>query len=164
MTVKEPSGRAMAAALPQTGMDSFRRPFAAVGWPTASKTCQASVLRAGDPDAALFLAVVARVVKVRADVAALARTVLAFNTAAQAEDGGDGTSTSARVGGALLTFAPRPLYAVHAPDVTLPWGYTPLEDQQLGGLLMWVPGGLLFVLVLALGLALALRPGARAAS
>jgi putative membrane protein len=64
--------------------------------------------------------------------------------------------------GALLTFAPRPLYAVHAPDVTLPWGYTPLEDQQLGGLLMWVPGGLLFVLVLALGLALALRPGARA--
>ncbi|MDO9503067.1 cytochrome c oxidase assembly protein [Falsiroseomonas sp.] len=66
--------------------------------------------------------------------------------------------------GALLTFAPRPLYAVHAPDVTLPWGYTPLEDQQLGGLLMWVPGGLLFVLVLALGLALALRPGTRAAS
>ncbi|MBU8545682.1 MULTISPECIES: cytochrome c oxidase assembly protein [Roseomonadaceae] len=59
--------------------------------------------------------------------------------------------------GALLTFAPRPLYAVHAPDVTLPWGFTPLADQQLGGLLMWVPGGLLFVLVLALGLARALR-------
>ncbi len=66
--------------------------------------------------------------------------------------------------GALLTFAPRPIYSPHAPDVTLPWGFTPLEDQQLGGLLMWVPGGLLFVLVLAAGLALALRPGARAAS
>jgi putative membrane protein len=65
--------------------------------------------------------------------------------------------------GALLTFAPRPLYAVHAPDVTLPWGFTPLEDQQLGGLLMWVPGGLLFVLVLGAGLALALRPQLRAA-
>ncbi|MGX9965538.1 cytochrome c oxidase assembly protein [Roseomonas sp. F4] len=62
--------------------------------------------------------------------------------------------------GALLTFAPRPLYAVHAPDVTLPWGFTPLADQQLGGLLMWVPGGLIFVLVLGLGLARALRPGA----
>jgi putative membrane protein len=65
--------------------------------------------------------------------------------------------------GALLTFAPRPLYAVHAPDVTLPWGFAPLEDQQLGGLLMWVPGGLLFVLVLGAGLAMALRPQLRAA-
>jgi putative membrane protein len=63
--------------------------------------------------------------------------------------------------GALLTFAPRPLYAAHAPDVTLPWGFTPLEDQQLGGLLMWVPGGLLFVLVLGAGLAMALRPASR---
>ncbi|WP_439599139.1 cytochrome c oxidase assembly protein [Falsiroseomonas sp.] len=64
--------------------------------------------------------------------------------------------------GALLTFAPRALYAVHAPDVTLPWGFTPLEDQQLGGLLMWVPGGLLFVGVLAAGLALAMRQAAPA--
>lgn len=60
--------------------------------------------------------------------------------------------------GALLTFAPRPLYAVHAPQFTLPWGLTPLEDQQLGGLLMWVPGGVLFVVVLAAGAALGLRP------
>ncbi|MBU8540959.1 cytochrome c oxidase assembly protein [Roseomonas tokyonensis] len=66
--------------------------------------------------------------------------------------------------GALLTFAPRALYAVHAPDVTLPWGFTPLEDQQLGGLLMWVPGGLLFVAVLAAGLALAMRQGAAGAT
>lgn len=38
--------------------------------------------------------------------------------------------------GALLTFAPHPLYALSstAPD--------PLADQQLAGLLMWVPGGL----------------------
>ena len=27
------------------------------------------------------------------------------------------------------------------------WGITPLADQQLGGLIMWVPGGLFFMLV-----------------
>lgn len=41
--------------------------------------------------------------------------------------------------GALLTFAPAPWYARYAD--TLAYGLTPLEDQQLGGLLMWVPGG-----------------------
>ncbi len=60
--------------------------------------------------------------------------------------------------GALLTLAPRPLFlAVHGPAVTAPWGLTPLEDQQLGGLLMWVPGGLAFAAVCVLGLGLALR-------
>jgi putative membrane protein len=59
--------------------------------------------------------------------------------------------------GALLTFAPRPIYLPHAPDVTLPWGLTPLEDQQLGGLLMWVPGGLLLVATLLVILASVLR-------
>ncbi|WP_447731194.1 cytochrome c oxidase assembly protein [Pseudoxanthomonas suwonensis] len=40
--------------------------------------------------------------------------------------------------GALLTFAPRPLYPLYAfrsPEV----GLEPLADQQLAGLLMWVP-------------------------
>lgn len=46
--------------------------------------------------------------------------------------------------GALLTFAPEPLYAIHAV-APLAWGFTPLADQQLGGLLMWVPAGLPFV-------------------
>lgn len=40
--------------------------------------------------------------------------------------------------GALLTLAPRPLYAVHGPGALL-WGLDPLQDQQLAGLLMWVP-------------------------
>ena len=40
--------------------------------------------------------------------------------------------------GALIVFAPRPLYAVHF-DSTWPWGLSPLTDQQLAGLLMWVP-------------------------
>ncbi|MBR0665511.1 cytochrome c oxidase assembly protein [Roseomonas hellenica] len=60
--------------------------------------------------------------------------------------------------GALLTLAPRPLFlAVHAPGVTAPWGLSPLEDQQLGGLLMWVPGGLVFAALCVAGLGIALR-------
>lgn len=41
--------------------------------------------------------------------------------------------------GALIVFAAGPLYPPHflAP---LEWGLSPLEDQQLGGLLMWAPG------------------------
>jgi putative membrane protein len=40
--------------------------------------------------------------------------------------------------GALIVFAPRPLYALHVAS-TAAWGLTPLADQQLAGLLMWVP-------------------------
>lgn len=40
---------------------------------------------------------------------------------------------------ALLTFAGVPIYAWHL-ITTQPWGLTPLEDQQLAGLIMWVPG------------------------
>jgi len=43
--------------------------------------------------------------------------------------------------GALLTFAPRPWYATG-----LPAGEA-LADQQLGGLLMWIPGGVPYLLV-----------------
>lgn len=60
--------------------------------------------------------------------------------------------------GALLTFAPRALYAEHVEGVTLAWGLSVLEDQQLGGLLMWVPGGLLLGAVLAAGMARLLKP------
>jgi putative membrane protein len=40
--------------------------------------------------------------------------------------------------GALLTFARSPLYTIHL-TTTLPFGLTPLQDQQLAGLIMWVP-------------------------
>jgi putative membrane protein len=40
--------------------------------------------------------------------------------------------------GALIVFAPRPLYLVHLAS-TASWGMAPLTDQQLAGLLMWVP-------------------------
>lgn len=47
--------------------------------------------------------------------------------------------------GALLTFAPRELYAPHLLT-TSAWGLTPLEDQQLGGLIMWIPAGVVFLI------------------
>ncbi|MDP3195164.1 cytochrome c oxidase assembly protein [Tabrizicola sp.] len=43
--------------------------------------------------------------------------------------------------GAILTLAPNGLYAAHA-SAPLMWGMTPLADQQLGGLVMWMPAGL----------------------
>lgn len=47
--------------------------------------------------------------------------------------------------GALITFARQPLYVSLQQGLT-PWlGLTPLEDQQLGGLIMWVPGALVYV-------------------
>ena len=46
--------------------------------------------------------------------------------------------------GALLTFGPRPWYPAYA-STTAAFGLDPLEDQQLGGLVMWVPGGLAYV-------------------
>jgi len=52
--------------------------------------------------------------------------------------------------GALLTFAPRLWYPIYAERAAA-WGLRPLEDQQLAGLIMWVPSGALFV---ALGLGL----------
>ena len=47
--------------------------------------------------------------------------------------------------GALLTFGGALWYPAYAAT-TLPWGLTPLEDQQLGGLIMWIPGSLAYII------------------
>jgi cytochrome c oxidase assembly factor CtaG len=44
--------------------------------------------------------------------------------------------------GALMTFAASPWYEGYAALGMTPAGLTPAEDQQLAGLLMWIPGGL----------------------
>jgi putative membrane protein len=47
--------------------------------------------------------------------------------------------------GALLTLTKTlwyPTYAARAPA----WGFAPLEDQQLGGLIMWIPAGLVYLI------------------
>jgi putative membrane protein len=48
--------------------------------------------------------------------------------------------------GALLTFAPEPLYATHI-TAPLAWGFTQLQDQQLGGLIMWIPAGIPYLVI-----------------
>jgi putative membrane protein len=52
-----------------------------------------------------------------------------------------GFSTFVQMGllGALLTFSPAILYEAHV-TTSLAWGHAPLADQQLGGLIMWIPG------------------------
>ncbi|CAN5587105.1 cytochrome c oxidase assembly protein [soil metagenome] len=51
--------------------------------------------------------------------------------------------------GAVLTFAARPLYPLHAVGARW-WGLTALGDQQLAGAMMWVPGGMVYLLTIAL--------------
>lgn len=46
--------------------------------------------------------------------------------------------------GALLSLAPTPWYPAYVP-LTSALGFDPAEDQQLGGLVMWVPAGLAYV-------------------
>ena len=64
--------------------------------------------------------------------------------------------------GALLTFAGTVWYPVYN-GTTASWGLTPLEDQQLGGLIMWVPAGLVYIVAaLALFAAFLRESGSRA--
>lgn len=46
--------------------------------------------------------------------------------------------------GALLTFSTNVWYTAHEPHVA-GWGMTALEDQQLAGLIMWVPAGAIYL-------------------
>jgi hypothetical protein len=46
--------------------------------------------------------------------------------------------------GGLLTFAAVPWYSAYQGNTAL-WGITPAEDQQLAGLIMWVPTGALYL-------------------
>jgi cytochrome c oxidase assembly factor CtaG len=43
--------------------------------------------------------------------------------------------------GALMTLAPKVLYQAQTATA---WGLTPLQDQQLAGLIMWVPAGTVY--------------------
>jgi putative membrane protein len=54
------------------------------------------------------------------------------------------TALHTSVLGALLTFAPRAWYRSYVATAPL-WHLTALEDQQLGGLIMWIPGGTLLL-------------------
>ena len=45
--------------------------------------------------------------------------------------------------GALMALAPRVLYIAQT-QTAFAWGLTPLEDQQLAGMIMWVPAGTIY--------------------
>ncbi len=47
--------------------------------------------------------------------------------------------------GALLTFAGRALYAPHLLT-TQSFGLSPIEDQQIAGIVMWAPASLVYLL------------------
>ena len=52
--------------------------------------------------------------------------------------------------GALLAFSPAPWYAAHLTSAPR-WGLSALDDQRVAGLIMWIPGGAIY---LAAGLGL----------
>lgn len=60
------------------------------------------------------------------------------------------TAVHTSILGVLLTFSPRLWYPAYATR-TAAWGLSPLEDQQIGGLVMWVPAGIVYAIT---GLAL----------
>lgn len=66
--------------------------------------------------------------------------------------------------GALFVFSNAVWYPANS-RAAAEWGWTALEDQQIGGLIMWIPGGFVYLAV-ALALlarALAARPAGRTA-
>ncbi len=50
--------------------------------------------------------------------------------------------------GALIVFAATPLYPTYAAAPRV-FGLDPMADQQLAGLVMWVPGGMIYLLALS---------------
>jgi putative membrane protein len=65
--------------------------------------------------------------------------------------------------GALLAFSTIVWYPAYTAT-TPAWGLTPLEDQQVGGLIMWIPAGLVYVVSALILLAAWLRESDRVAS
>jgi putative membrane protein len=56
------------------------------------------------------------------------------------------TAMNTEVLGALLSFASRPWYPTHAAR-TIAAGASAVEDQQFAGILMWIPFGVVFLLI-----------------
>lgn len=55
------------------------------------------------------------------------------------------TAMHTSVLGALISVAPRLIYRVYESR-TVAYGWQPLADQELAGLIMWIPSGMLFLL------------------
>jgi cytochrome c oxidase assembly factor CtaG len=46
--------------------------------------------------------------------------------------------------GIAIAFSPSPWYGAYA-TTTATWGLTPIEDQQIAGLIMWIPAGAIYL-------------------
>jgi cytochrome c2 len=71
-----------------------------------------------------------------------------------------GTAVHSGALGALLAFSNHVLYPVQTAAAAH-WGLTPLDDQRLAGLVMWVPGGVLYVVAMSVLFVAWLDPPAR---
>ncbi|MCE2469050.1 MAG: cytochrome c oxidase assembly protein [Dehalococcoidia bacterium] len=58
--------------------------------------------------------------------------------------------------GAFLTYSPRPWYRFY-DGLTQAYGLTPLEDQEIGGVIMWIPGSLSLMATLLIVLLFVVR-------
>lgn len=65
--------------------------------------------------------------------------------------------------GALIAFSRTPWYEWYIQSASW-WGLTPVEDQQLAGLIMWIPGGFVYLVAALVLLAEWLRASERRAS
>jgi putative membrane protein len=59
--------------------------------------------------------------------------------------------------GALITFSAQPWYAAYV-STTRAWGLSPLDDQVLAGVLMWVPAGFAYLALALVLFGVWLRP------
>lgn len=66
------------------------------------------------------------------------------------------TTLHASALGALMTLSPRPWYPIYIGRTEV-WNLTPMEDQQLAGLIMWMPGCTVYALAAAVMVGLWLR-------
>ena len=60
-----------------------------------------------------------------------------------------GAALQSTVLGAAISLAPHPWYTAHL-GTTRMYGLSPLEDQQLAGLIMWVPAGVVYIVAMIL--------------
>jgi cytochrome c oxidase assembly factor CtaG/cytochrome c2 len=72
------------------------------------------------------------------------------------------TALHTTVLGAFLTFAPTPWYTAYGARGAA-WGLSPLADQQLAGLVMWVPAGIAYLVAGLAMVAASMRESGRRA-
>jgi putative membrane protein len=70
------------------------------------------------------------------------------------------TAVHTSVLGALMTFARSSWYPAYSTRAAA-WGFTPLEDQQLAGLIMWIPPGFVYLVAALVVIVLWLRDSER---